>query len=209
MCRWGGVTAMAAAAAGLLISQSGGRFDEAKRLAFLNVRDGQFDKAAVRLEEVWEQQRPPDSAVAEHLAMAYLNGEDRKSRRDLEAKAYELMGKSIAAGGQATFVVNHSHEGFGAIQGNNWTRFCRGRLSVRPGRIIYVSEAGERVGEDSFDIEPAGLREFSEGRGDRGVFRLRIRDAAGKERNYNMAPRSWSAQDTRELIRLVTAHVSK
>ncbi|MGH9671908.1 MAG: hypothetical protein ACRD44_01910 [Bryobacteraceae bacterium] len=85
----------------------------------------------------------------------------------------------------------------------------RSRCTRKPCRLIYVSEAGERAGEDSFDIEPAALREFSEGRGDRGVFRLRIRDAAGKERNYNMAPRSWSAPDARELIRLVTAHVSK
>ena len=66
------------------------------------VRNAQFDKAAAKLEEVWEQQQPPDPAIAEHLAIAYLNGEDRRNRKELATRAYEIMEKAVAAGGQAT-----------------------------------------------------------------------------------------------------------
>lgn len=174
------------------------------------VRNAQFDKAAAKLEEVWEQQQPPDPAVAEHLAIAYLNGEDRRNRKELAARAYEIMEKAVAAGGQATFLVNHSHERLGIIQGDNWTKYCRGRFSIRPGRVVFLSEAGDRPGEDSFDIEAGAIREIKENsRSSRGVFQVTIADSAGKKQTYNFAPRSFSQGDAETLVRLLKTHGSK
>lgn len=201
--RW----AFALTLAGVLLAQ--GRFEESKRLGFLYVRNAQFDRAAGKLEEVWEEQKPPDPAVAEHLALAYLNGEDRKTRRELFDRAVDLMNKSIAGGGQATFLVHHSHERAGVIQGSNWTKYCRGRLSIRPGRVTFVSEAGDRPGEDSFETEASGIREIKENtRSDRGIFQITLSTAGNKERGYNFAPRSLFAADSEVLVRLLRTHLS-
>ncbi len=184
-----------------------GRFEESKRLGLLYVRNNQFDRAAGKLEEVWDGQKPPDPIVAEHLALAYLNGDDRKVRPELYDRAVGLMTKAIEAGGQATFLVHHSHERLGFVQGSNWTKYCRGRLSIRPGRLTYVSEAGDRPGEDSFEAEPSALREIKEPRGDRGILQITLTQS-GKERGYNFAPRSLFAADSDALVRLLKAHLA-
>jgi len=197
--------AMAAA-----LAQSGGRFEQQKRQGLEYVRSGQFDKAAVKLEEVWEQQRPPDPLVAEHLAIAYLNGDDRKQQKGLEERALELMEKAIASGGQASFLVNHSHERVGLVQGSNWTKFCRGRLSIRAGQLSFLSEAGDRPGEDSFDTDAAGLKEIQRNpQSDRGVFQIKAMDTGGKQRTYNMVPRSWFAADSQAIVLLAEKHLLK
>jgi hypothetical protein len=185
-----------------------GRFEESKRLGLVYVRAGQFDRAAAKLEEVWDEQKPSDPVVAEHLALAYLNGDDRKTRGELYDRAVELMNKAIEGGGQATFLVHHSHERLGFVQGSNWTRYCRGRLSIRPGRLTYVSEAGDRPGEDSFEVDAAGVKEIKEPRGDRGVWQITLTPAGSRERGYNFAPRSPFAADSDALVRLLKTHLS-
>src|SRR5205814_10448614 len=91
-------------------SQSG-RFEEAKRRAAAYLDGGEYDRAAARLEEVWEQDQS-DAAVAEGLAIAYLNGGDRTYRQGLEPKAQHLLQETIRLGGMATFIVQHSHGKF-------------------------------------------------------------------------------------------------
>ena len=207
---YGGQLLIVLGAVGAALAQSGGSFEQQKRQGLDYLRNGQFDKAAARLEEVWEQQQPPDAMVAEHLAIAYLNGDERKQQRNLAERALELMEKAIAGGGQATFLVNHSHERIGLVQGSNWTKFCRGRLSIRPGQLSFVSEAGERAGEDSFDTDAAGLKEIQRNtQSDRGVFQIKAADTGGKQRTYNMVPRSWSAADSQAIVFLAEKHLLK
>lgn len=76
-------------AAGFLEAQSGGRFEEAKRMGMAYVQSEQFDKAAGRLEEVWEQDRS-DPAVGESLALAYLNTEERRTLPQLQKQAFAI-----------------------------------------------------------------------------------------------------------------------
>lgn len=205
--RGGHLALIAAFAFSLCPAQSGGRFEAAKRLGLTYLSRGQYDKAAGNLEEVWEMQKPSDPLVAEFLAIAYLNGDDRKSQTDVEQKASGLMQKAIELGGQATLLVQHSHEKLGFIQGNELTKFCSGRLSVRPGRLTFVSEAGENPGKDSFEFTAADLKEAAPNSDtSRGMFHIKGRDK-GKERTYNMVPRSWARADSDFFLSLIHQHV--
>lgn len=182
------------------LAQNSGRFDEAKRLGFIYLKDGKFDKAAGKLEEVWEMQNPPDAAVAEALAIAYLNGSDRESQPDLPQKAFDLMEKAIAGGGQATLLVQHSHERLGAIQGSTLTKYCSGRLSVKPGTLIFVAEAGEHPGEHSFELTPADLKDMGLNLdSSRGMFHIKT----PKKGTYNFVPKSGAKQDSEFFLSLI------
>jgi hypothetical protein len=187
----------------VLLFGQGGRFEQQKRQGLAYLKDGKYEKAAAKLEEVWDYEKS-DPMVAEGLAIAYLNGTDRRNNPDLAPKAYELMDKQIQAGGKAVFLVVHSHEKLGFLQGHELTNYCAGQLQVRSGRISYVSETGDKGGQHSFDLAADDIKEISPNfdRG-RGMFHIKTRD----KQNYNMAPRSWDEKDSQFLFSLVVKYV--
>jgi hypothetical protein len=116
-------------------AQQNGRFAALKSQAFDYFDRGQYDKVAGKLEEVWEQDHS-DLKVGEYLAMGYLYGE-----KDL-AKAQPIMKEVLAKGGQATFLVQHSHEKLGLLNGDTLNNYCSGRMSVVPGKVSFVADDG-------------------------------------------------------------------
>jgi hypothetical protein len=123
-------------AAGIVASaQQNGRFAALKSQAFDYFDRGQYDKVAGKLEEIWEQDHS-DLKVGEYLAMGYLYGE-----KDL-AKTQPIMKEVLAKGGQATFLVQHSHEKLGLLNGDTLNNYCSGRMSVVPGKVSFVADDG-------------------------------------------------------------------
>src|SRR6266508_418780 len=88
-------------AGGMVLAQSGGRFEEAKRMALAYINSEQFDKAAGRLEEVWEQDQS-DLTVGENLALAYLNTEDKHSLPSLQKQAFAIIENLAAKNGRVS-----------------------------------------------------------------------------------------------------------
>jgi hypothetical protein len=131
-------------------TQQTGRFADLKAQAFSAFDTGRYAEVAGKLEEVWEEDQS-DPKVAEYLAMGYLYGE-----RDL-SKAQPLMEKAIALGGQATFLVVHSHERMGLLHGDLITEFCSGKMSVSPGKLTFIADRGEHT----VTISAAELKDFS------------------------------------------------
>lgn len=127
-----------------------GRFADLKASAFQAFDKGRYAEVAGRLEEIWEEDQS-DAKVAEYLAMGYLYGE-----RDL-SKAQPLLEKAIALGGQATFLVIHSHEHLSMLRGDVITDFCTGKLSITPGKISFLADSGEHT----LNIPGTELKEFS------------------------------------------------
>src|SRR5258707_959430 len=78
---------------GSSLAQNTGRFEEGKRLGLQYIAGAKFDRAAGKFEEIWDQDQT-DPLVAEYLAIAYLNGDDRKDHPELQRKAFELMQKA-------------------------------------------------------------------------------------------------------------------
>src|SRR4051812_41879901 len=107
--------------------QNGGRFEEAKRMGMAYINGEQFDKAAGRLEEVWEQDKS-DAVVGEFLAVAYLNSEDRRTLLQSQQQAFAIIRQLAAQGSRVTFLVQHSHEKLGWLEGRELNQYCRGRL---------------------------------------------------------------------------------
>jgi hypothetical protein len=133
-----------------LIAQQSGRFADDKAKAFEAFADSRYAEVAGTLEAVWEQDES-DSKIAEYLAMAYLYGE-----HDM-AKAKPLMDKAIALGGQASFLVIHSHERLGLLEDDLITNFCTGKLSLSPGKLTFLADSGEH----RVTILRADLKSFS------------------------------------------------
>ena len=153
---------------GFLGAQQNGRFADLKAQAFAAFDKGKYAEVAGKLEEVWEEDQS-DAKVAEYLAMGYLYSERST------AKARALMEKAVALGGQATFLVVHSHERMGFIQGDLITNFCAGKISIFPGKLNFIADSGQH----SVTITAAELEDFSILNGAPG--RIRIKTAG---RNY-------------------------
>jgi hypothetical protein len=130
-------------------AQANGRFATLKTQAFDAFQKARYADMAGKLEEVWEQDQT-DPKVAEYLAMGYLYGEHSA------AKAHPLMQTAISLGGQATFLVHHSHERGTIITGSTMNQFCTGRISITPGKLSFVSDGGEH----SATITLADLKDF-------------------------------------------------
>lgn len=177
--------------------QTPGRFEEAKRLGFAYVASEQFDRAAAKLEEIWETDQS-DPAVGEHLAMAYFNStEKQKDSPMMEKEAIAITEKLFAAGHRVSFMVQHSHEKMTWLQGREMNQYCRGRLSVAPGRITYIADKGEKAPSHSFDV--TSIREISLNEDDRrGTFVLKT--AAG---SFFFAIRNRNRNEARLLADLV------
>jgi hypothetical protein len=131
------------------LAQQNGRFSELKNQGFELFQQGKYAEVAGKMEEIWEQDQS-DPKVAEYLALGYLYGEHNP------AKAKPIMERAIVDGGQATFLVSHSHERLSALQGDTMNQFCTGRMSVLPGKLVFVSDSGEH----SAGITAADLKDF-------------------------------------------------
>jgi hypothetical protein len=185
--------------AAALFGQSGGRFEEAKRLGIAYIQSEQFDKAAGRLEEVWEQDRS-DPSVGEYLAVAYLNTENRKALPASAKQAFAIIRDLTSAGSRVTFLVQHSHEKLGWLQGRELNQYCRGRLSVSIGHLTFVAEKGEKVTHHSFDV--TRVSEISLNDGDvRGTFQLKTPSGS-----YFMATRNRNPEEARVLVQVIRDH---
>lgn len=147
---WSGLAVCALLAS----AQNSGRFDDAKRTGLAYVMNELFDRGAGRLEEVWEQDQS-DPLVAEYLAVAYFNAEDLASRDRLAPKAEQLVRKSLALGGKATFLIHHSHERLAWLQGREYHNFCSGVLSIGKDTIAYVGKKGDKASQHSFQLARA------------------------------------------------------
>jgi hypothetical protein len=170
------------AGAAFAFGQSGGRFDGLKRQAIGYLDSNQYDRAAGKLEEVWEQDQS-DSTVAEELAVAYLNGEDRAEHPDVEGKARVLLDQLVRGGERASFLVQHSHEKLTRLQGGSITDYCSGRLSIVAGKVTYVAQARKGVEPHSFSV---ALDEVQiKGPDNSGSFHLKT-----KAKDYTMIARS-------------------
>ncbi|MBV9304390.1 MAG: hypothetical protein JOY62_05885 [Acidobacteriaceae bacterium] len=154
----------------LLGAQQNGRFADLKSQGIGLFQGGKYSEAAGKLEAIWEEDQS-DAKVAEYLAMAYLYGEHDA------AKAQPVMEKAIANGGQASFLVFHSHERLAALHGDIINQYCAGKISVSPGKLVFISDSGEH----SVTIDPAELKEFTVTGGAPG--RISIK-AAGKSYTF-------------------------
>jgi len=177
-----------------LYGQSAGRFAEltAKGIAYLD--QGKFNEALNSLEEVWEQDQS-DVAVAENLAMAYLYADHNL----IKAKA--LDEQAIAAGGKASFFVQHPHEKIGFVSGD-MVEFCSGRLSVSRERMVFTSKDQRH----SFVVEKGQIKEFKANHvygSSRGMYHLRTAD----KKDYNFRPRTWSEEEQQLIVQLVNEHL--
>jgi hypothetical protein len=163
-----------------------GRFEENKRLGMTYLKEGRFDKAAAKLEEVHEME-PGDTMVAEALAISYFNGDDRKDNFDIDKKGFAILEKLLEKGGKAPFLVQLSLSNSFLSSGVAPTKFCNGRLTLSKGRLSFLCEKGEKPEENSFDVAGSEVKELGDrfDRG-RGLFTFKI----GK-RTYNFYPASW------------------
>lgn len=181
-----------------VFGQTGARFEDAKRSGMSYITSGHFDKAAGRLEEVWEEDKS-DLMVGEFLAVAYLNTEDRASLPLLAKRGFKLIEYVVAQGGKATFLVHHSHENLAWLQGREMHRYCSGRLTVSARGMTFISERGEKPGEHSFTVIPGGLGKISfDGKDRRGTFHIQTDD-----HRYSMVTRNWNPDESRFLVELV------
>lgn len=162
------------------------------------IQSEQFDKAAGRLEEVWEQDQS-DPTVGELLAVAYLNSEDRRMLAKYERIAFALINKLARSGSTVTFLVQHSHEKLGWLQGRELNQYCRGRLSIATERVSYVSEKGEKASLHTFSISGREIKHVLWNQDDRrGTFQLKF--GAG---NYFMATRNRNPNEARMIVELI------
>jgi hypothetical protein len=150
-----------------------GRHADLKMQGIQAFEKGRYSETAGKLEEIWEEDQS-DPKVAEYLAMGYLYGE-----KSVE-KAAPVMQKAIADGGQASFLVVHSHEHGGFLHGDVISQFCTGRISIVPGKLIFVSDDQP---EHNVTVFPADLTDFSVLGGAPG--RIHIK-AAGKTYNFRV-----------------------
>jgi hypothetical protein len=177
--------------------QGGGRFEEAKRMGMSYIQSEQFDKAAGRLEEVWEQDQS-DPTVGEFLAVAYLNSEDRRMLPKVEKQAFAIIEKLVASGARVTFMVQHSHEKLGWLQGRELNQYCRGQLSIANHRLTYVSDKGEKKLRHSFDTAETAFKEISLNRDDRrGTLQLKLENG-----NYFIATRNRNRDEAALIVDL-------
>jgi len=141
-------------------AQTNGRYEEAKRMGMAFIQSEQFDRASGRLEEVWEQDQS-DPNVGEFLALAYLNTEDRRALPKLEKQAYAIIRGLVTSGARVTFLVQHSHEKLGWLQGRELNQYCSGRLSLAGGHVVFVSDKGDKASQHSFDRDAGKIKSIS------------------------------------------------
>lgn len=172
----------------IVLGQSGGRFEDLKRIAQQYLDSNQFDKAAAKLEEVWEQDKT-DPAVAENLGIAYLNGDDRRYNSSVADKGAKIMEESLKLGGKATFLVQHAHEGkvTKLVTGGDSLKYCDGKLSISKGKLTFVMKQLKGAEDHSFEATADQLK--VSGPTSSGGFKI-SRRVDNKWKDYSMAPRN-------------------
>lgn len=179
----------------LLISVLGFAQSPAERLDGLvaaglrATREARYAEAINALEEAVDRGRRTP-VVLENLAIAHLYGE-----RNL-AKARELMKASLAAGGQATFVVRHSHQR--SILVGGLEDGCAGRLSLSPSRLTYQGQEDKHSFSVSWD-ELVTVKKSRLEIGKKGRFTLRLR----QQGNYEFTSGTWMPEEAQLLFELV------
>ena len=181
--------------------QSGGRFDDLKRIAQQYLDSNQFDKAASKLEEVWEQDKT-DPAVAENLGIAYLNGDDRRYNSGVADKGAKIMEESLKLGGKATFLVQHAHEGkvVKLVTGGDSLKYCDGKLAISKGKLSFVMKQLKGVEDHSFEATADQVK--VSGPTKTGGFKI-SRLVDGKWKDFSMAPRNGEKADTSLVLSLI------
>ncbi len=117
----------------------------------------------------------------------------------MEGQAFVIIDKLVAAGSRVTFLVQHSHEKLGWLQGRELNQYCRGRLSIDNHRMIYISEKGEKKSQHSFDLGAGDLKGIALNQDDhRGTFQLKF--AAG---NYFIATRNRNRNEASRIVDLI------
>ncbi len=180
---WRGLLLILAAVIGVP-GQNFGRFAALTGKGIELVNQGRFREAENALSEVWENGQS-DSAVAENLAMAILYGDHDAAR------AQELMETSLALGGRASFLMQHTHEK-GTVISMDTSDFCSGRLSIYPDHLAFISQS---MPEHSFSVPYSALKEMKRNKwfGSKdGILHIRTND----NRNYNLRPRTWSTEES-------------
>jgi hypothetical protein len=149
MRRIRGARLATALAVSVALAQQHGRFAALKSQAFDLFQKAQYLQVAATLEEVWEQDQS-DPKVAEYLAMGYLYGE-----KNLK-KASDVMAQALARGGQATFLVHHSHEHAVLLSGDVINNYCTGRISISHSGIAFIADSTDH----SVTFGPGELKDF-------------------------------------------------
>jgi hypothetical protein len=175
----------------VLGAQQNGRFASLKSQALTMFERGQYDQVAGKLEEIWEQDQS-DPKVAEYLAIGYLYGEHNV------AKAKPVMQAAIARGGQATFLVRHSHDKSGILSGDTINNYCSGRMSMVRGKLSFTADSGEH----SVEIPANQLKGLKTLGGSPG--RIEIKSAA---KTYLFRVKSETNAEALFLAEMVTQHV--
>lgn len=161
------------------------------------IASGQYDKAAGRLEEVWEQDQT-DPVVGEYLALAWLNTQNRRALPVLEKQAFELLDKLSKAGERITFAVQHSHEKMSWLQGRELNQYCSGKLNISKNKVTFTSEKGDPKSKHTFDFSANRLG-VTENKGDhRGTFQLKT-----PEDRYFFATSNRNAGEAEYIVSLL------
>jgi hypothetical protein len=181
--------------------QSGGRFEDVKRIAQQYLDSNQFDKAAGKLEEVWEQDKS-DPTVAENLGIAYWNGDDRRYNANVVAKGTSVMQESLKLGGKATFLVQHGHEGklVKLATGGDSLKYCDGKLSVSKGKLSFVMKQLKGAEDHSFEATADQVK--VSGPTKSGGFKV-SRLVDGKWKDFSFSPRNGEKTDTDLILSLI------
>ena len=177
----------------------GGRFEESKRLGMAYLKEGKYDRAAAKLEEVHETD-PSDSMVAEALAVAYMNGDERKQDYTLDDKAKAILVQQLQKGGRALFHVQLNLSS--TFYSGSTTKTCGGTMTLAKGKLAFLCERGDTGGDNSFDFTPAAVKETS-ARYDKGNGMFFIKTA---KRTYNFHPASWDKRHSQIILELITQY---
>jgi len=150
---------------------------EAQRL----IRQQRYNDAINRL-EIHLEASPQDGEAMAFLGAAHLYAERETTR------AREVFEASFAAGGGASFWVNHSHQT--VLDGDDLTDYCRGWLNLRRGYVEFAPEEGDH----GFRLTYAEVAEFKQNR-NKAFFHIK---RGGK--NQNFRPRSADQRETLLLL---------
>lgn len=177
-------------------AQNTGRFAALTSKGIELIDKGRYNEAVNALEEVWEQDQS-DPAVAENLGLAYLYA-DRDS-----VKAQGLMETAIAAGGRASFVMQHAHEKATAISMDT-SDYCVGRLSIYRDRLTFTAS----IPAHSFTVQAGEFKEIKQNRwfgSGEGVYHIKT---LGK-RTYNLRPKTWSDRETKLVLYFIDKYIKR
>jgi len=133
--------------------------------------------------------RPDSLRPGAHAGTPSEKKQDASNGRlRLDGRAREVFEASFAAGGGASFWVNHSHQT--VLDGDDLTDYCRGWLNLRRGYVEFAPEEGDH----GFRLTYAEVAEFKQNR-NKAFFHIK---RGGK--NQNFRPRSADQRETLLLL---------